>query len=316
MSARRLLVGTVLLAIAAACTKDGDDGYTALVRYGNSDFRIAAVDARLADPSATPAYVPGLEIALRAVVLAVRDEPIEIEWLDCPSVYYGSGAPNLEFMDQANVDCLGTPQERRLGRGETALYTLRAPRAIGPPRDAGTLEASGPWPDGGHFWDVSNWDLARPTEPPPMTEYDDAIVFVRATQGDQVRYARKSFAGLFDPTALTPSIEGLLVDGAARANDDPDRLVRKPEAALAIRFTALGVLENRMVQWFVSGGRLDRHGLTYYVETGDNPSGLPYAAVENVWHLPESKGRQQLVAIVGGSHGPVPYVRINVEVEP
>lgn len=317
MATRELIWSAALLLALAGCSREGDDGYTALVRYNVTDFRIAAIDARPADPSQPARYAPGQQIALRAVVLATSDDPIEIEWIDCAAYVYGGRPSSPELMGSANVDCLGTPQERRLGRGETASYTLGSTAAPMPERDA-AWPWEGGWPlDGGWpQWDAALTDITPYDLTVPLTEYEDATIFVRATQGDRIRYGRKNFFGVFDPLALVPAIESLQVDGAARASDDPGALVRKPKAALAIRFTVRNVIEHRMVQWFVSGGSLDQHGLTYYVEASAATDVNPYAVAENVWQLPEQGGRQQLIAVVGGNYGPLPYVRINVEVTP
>lgn len=318
MATRDLMLSGALLVALAGCIKEGDDGYSALVRYNVTDFRVAGIDARPVDPALPPIYTAGQQVALRALVLASQDDPIEIEWIDCPAYVYGGAPTDPEFMGTANVDCLGTPQERRLGRGESVTYTLGVTGSYTPRpgRDAAwPFDGGWPW-EGGLPWDAASTDTEPFDLQIPMTEYDDAAIFIRVSQGDRIRYGRKNFFGLFDPLALVPAVESLQVDGATRASDDPEPLVRKPKAALAVRFSARNVVEDRMVQWFVSGGSLEQHGLTYYVEAGEATDASPYAVAENVWRLPEESGRQQLIALIGGNHGPLPYVRVTVEVKP
>ncbi|MFH1809758.1 MAG: hypothetical protein ABIJ09_13505 [Pseudomonadota bacterium] len=308
----RTVVLLTLLLAATTCTKDGDPGYTALMRYAVSDFRIAGIDARPVDSSATLPLSPGQPIQLRALVLSVTDQPVELEWLDCPSYAYGS-ADSVS----GTVDCLGTPRELRLGRGEHTTYTYTIPDL--PPQ---------PWErDGG--WEVDEAGVPivpeagpGPEERPDPVPYDDAIVYLRATQGDQVRYARKFFFALFTPDPMRalrrPFIDGLRVSDHARGLDDDAPLRASPGDRLTIRFSVVDIEENRPVQWFVSGGELSRRGLTLYQDRGMRDTNLgpvPVLGVDNTWTLPRSSGRHQLYAVVGGDFGPLPFVRLDVEVK-
>ena len=295
------------------CAKDGDDGYTALLRYNVTDFRVAGIDAKLGEGAVLP-FGPGTEIELEAVILQAGGELPEIEWLDCETVFYGEPSARVDVAlgeVVANPDCLGTPREIRLGRGARITYKIR--EAVPVPWEDGegpVTPQRPPAPDGEEPEPV-------PAEEPVAMAMDDGVVFLRATAGDTVRYGRKVFLGLLDPQRLPLAIDAFTVDDEPRPLDTRAPLVRAPGQRLEIRFTVSGVLENRAVQWFVTGGELARHGLTYYVEVGSRgggPAPVPTATAQNSWILPDAKGDHELVAVVGGGFAELPHVRLRVEV--
>ena len=213
-------VGGVLLGLlvgAVSCSGPLPDAYTALRRYNATDFRVAGIDARLVHgPDARGEAI----VELRAVVLDGSGRAYSVEWLDCPS--------SQPFPGGGTSACLGTRHERRLGRGETLRYRYRPPTA--PPREG----------DGG----VPSADFGG------GDEFDDGVVYVRARRGDDVRYGRKQFTGLFEDDGYAPRLVRLEIDGREVVPlDGGTARLRRGQRAV-VRATFGDIYENHVVQWF------------------------------------------------------------------
>lgn len=298
------------LLLFSACEKPGDASYTALMRYAVTDFRLVGIDARPVDPHSRLPLSGDQKIQLTALLLSTNPKPVELEWLDCPSYYYSDQG----FTDD-NIDCISTPRELRLGRGESTIYTYVQPSDLPtgpdrPPRPDPTADAGLP-----EAWDATLGDL----EPPPPIAFDDAMIYLRATQDGKERFAQKSFLGLFMPDSPHPSLVSVSVDGEPRSQDQRQALVVHPGQTLRVEFSVLGLDESIPVQWFVTQGTLSQRGLTLYdsVEPfADGETNGTLAKTHNVWTIPEQLGPQQLMAVVGGNFGVLPWMRLRVEVQP
>ena len=293
--------------LATACSKAYDPEYTALMRYQVTDFRLVGIDARPVDPHSSLPLVGEQTLLLSALVLQASSDPVDLEWLDCPSYDYGYGEA------VGNINCISSPQEIRLGRGEQAHYDFV------PPDNMGGIRPPGPRPepgDGGFSeWDAEPGDLA---EPDPVLA-DDGEIYLRATQNGHERFARKRFVGLYDPQMRVPRLVSLQVDDQARAQNEPQALKVKVGQELNIECAIVGLDESIPVQWFVTAGDLKQQGLTLYnkVETiNENNELKNICYTQNSWTIANSLGPQQLMAVVGGAFGPVAWMRLRVEVEP
>lgn len=296
------------LFLASACTKTFDPEYTALMRYQVTDFRVVGIDARPVDQHQTLPLDGEQTILLTALVLQASEDPVEIEWLDCPSYDYGYGQVI------GNVTCISSPEEIRLGRGRQARYDF-VPPDINGPREPGPGPGPVPMPDDAGFvsYDAEPSDLAMPDP----VEIDDGLVYLRATQNDRERFARKSFLGLYNPSLRVPRLVSLQVDGQPRAQNEEQALKVKPGQELNIEFSILGLDETVPVRWFVSDGELSQRGMTLYNKVekiNENGTLKDICQSQNTWTVPASLGRQQLMAVVGGQFGPVAWMRLRVEV--
>ncbi len=306
---RMLLLTLLLFGANLACQKTYDPQYTALMRYQVTDFRLVGIDARPVDPHQPLPLQGEQQILLTALVLQASPDPVELEWLDCPSYDYGYGQA------QGNVNCISSPRELRLGRGLQATYDFKPPD-LGGPRDPpapGPVPVPVPTDAGFESYDADPGDLAMPDP----VEADDGLIYLRATQNDRERFARKSFFGLYNPALIVPRLVSLRVDGQPRAQDEQQPLIVHAGQKVQVEFAIVGLDEAVPVQWFVSGGSLNQRGLTLYdkVETlNENNQLKNICTTHNDWTVPMTTGPQQLMAVVGGQFGPVAWMRLRVEV--